>query len=78
MIQRKNKTKIKSKAPPIKTQEEIPVLPFHLAFPFHLSYKDKNEQRDCYFKDEIDLNKYIKRYKLKPKTYVVTNTEPRS
>lgn len=50
-------------------------LPFHILFPVHLKYKDRDETRDCYFKDEVDFKKYIERYKIK--NYTVTETQPR-
>ena len=58
-----------------KVVEEPNLLPIHLLFPFHLSYKDGKEQRECYFKDEIDLKKHITRYNIK--TYEVKPTEPK-
>lgn len=70
---RKKKT-IKPK--PVVVVQTASTLPFHLVFPVHLSYKDNTEKKDCYFKDEVDLKKYIKRYNLKK--YIVTETEPRN
>jgi hypothetical protein len=51
---------------------------FHELFPVHLKYTDGKETRNCYFKDEIDLRKYISRYKLKSRGYSVTRTEPKN
>lgn len=70
-------TKINPKPTQAKEKEEPLDLPFHLTFPVHLSYKDGKEKKECYFKDTIDMKKYVKRYGLKPKNYTVTDTEPR-
>lgn len=70
----------KKKVTPVKAakvEEEIkPSKAFHKSFPVHLNYKDGDTIKDCYFKDEIDLQKYITRYKLK--NYAVQETQPRS
>lgn len=68
--------KRKIKPPVPRSVEEANLLPIHLLFPFQLSYKDDKEQRDCYFKDEIDLKKHIERYNIK--TYEVKPTEPKN
>jgi hypothetical protein len=57
---------------------ETPLLPFHELFPVHLKYTDGKEAKNCYFKDEVDLKKYIARYKLKAKGYTVSKTEPKN
>jgi hypothetical protein len=61
-----------------KVEQDVQeVLPFHLTFPIHLNHKDGKVVKDCFFKDEIDAKKYIKRYKLKTKDYTLTKTKPR-
>lgn len=76
---RKKLVKTKPNTPKTKppVQEDVkPSKSFHLSFPVHLSYKDGDDLKDCYFKDEIDLQKHITRYKLK--NYAVQETQPRS
>ena len=51
--------------------------PFHLCFPFELHHSDKGEKKTCWFKDKIDMQKYIKRYELKAKDYTVQQTPPK-
>lgn len=74
--------KRKTKKEEITTNIPIEVSPstgstFHLDFPLCLIHKDGMATKNCYFKDEIDLKKYIKRYKLKPKAYSISQTQPR-
>lgn len=51
---------------------------FHLKFPFELHHMDKTEKKLCWFKDKIDMQKYIKRYGLKAKDYTILQTKPRT
>ena len=51
--------------------------PFHLMFPFELQHKDGTEKKTCWFKDKVDMQKYIDRYKLKARDYSVKQTSPR-
>lgn len=69
--------KIKKSINPVKPVQSfiLPTLPFHELFPFYLKYKDHDESKDCFFKDEIDLKKHLERYKIK--NYTVTKTQPR-
>jgi hypothetical protein len=67
--------KIKNKITPIRDLTP-PLPPFHLMFPVHLNYKDRDIIKDCYFKDKIDLDKHLKRYKIK--NFTVTVTQPRT
>jgi hypothetical protein len=57
--------------------EQPNVKPFHLTFPFELQHLDKGEKKICWFKDKIDMQKYIVRYNLKPKDYTIEKTNPR-
>jgi hypothetical protein len=75
-MKRKGK-QIKPKAVKVEENVDLSILPFHLYFPIHLIHKDGKEEKNCFFKDEIDMKKYIKRYKLKPKNYTVKDTESR-
>lgn len=61
-------------AAPKKREDSIP---FHLSFPFELHHIDGVDKKTCWFKDEIDLEKYIQRYKLKKKEFTIKQTEPR-
>lgn len=61
----------------VENNQEIITPKFHEVFPVHLKYTDGKENKNCYFKDEIDLKKYIARYKLKKKGYTVGKTLPR-
>jgi hypothetical protein len=56
---------------------DISIPPFHICFPVHLKYQDGRDEKDCYFKDEFDLKKYIKRCKLKVKDCTISRTKPR-
>lgn len=58
-----------------KTSVDIDVPPLHISFPITLHHKDENKL--CFFRDEIDMKKYIERCKLKEKDYKVTPTTPR-
>lgn len=51
---------------------------FHLKFPFELHHIDRGEKKLCWFKDKIDMQKYIKKYDLKPKDYTISKTNPRT
>lgn len=75
---KKKKQPVKVK-PPKNTQEveSVESIPFHLTFPFHLKHKDRDGLKDCFFKDEIDLKKYIIRYKLKKAQCKIEPTKPR-
>lgn len=53
-----------------------PTDPFHIMFPVHLNYKERDEIKDCYFKDKIDLEKHLKRYNIKK--FTVSETLPRN
>jgi len=61
--------------PPPKLDETD--LPFHIMFPLELQHVDNGDHKTCWFKDEIDLKKYIARYKLKPKQCTIQKTKPR-
>lgn len=78
MKKRKKSTRI---SPPKdnyhKVDEEIIRTPFHISFPVHLRHKDGKIYKDCYFKDDFDCEKYIKRYKLKSKDYTISETDSR-
>lgn len=52
---------------------EVP--PLHISFPITLHHKTENKL--CFFRDEIDMKKYIERCKLKETDYKVTQTTPR-
>jgi hypothetical protein len=51
---------------------------FHLKFPFELHHMDKTEKKICWFKDKIDMEKYMKKYALKPKDCNILQTKPRT
>lgn len=55
-----------------------PVEPFHIMLPLTLRYQDGKDEKVCYFQCQEHLDKYIERYKLKPKTYTVTKTQPKA
>lgn len=54
---------------------DIDVPPLHISFPITLHHKSENKL--CFFRDEIDMKKYIQRCKLKENDYKVTPTKPR-
>lgn len=58
-----------------KDEQEFVVLPFHETFPVHLKFL--KEKRDCFFKDQIDMKKFVTRHKLKKKDYEINKTLPR-
>jgi hypothetical protein len=76
---RKNTSNIKVNPPSNSHSPQINEndLPFHIMFPLELHHLDNGEQKICWFKDEIDLKKYLIRYKLKPKEYKVQYTKQR-
>jgi hypothetical protein len=39
---------------------------------------DKTEKKICWFKDKIDMEKYMKKYALKPKDCNILQTKPRT
>lgn len=66
--------------PPSKSALQLPqpnTNTFHISFPVELHHTDGDEKKICWFKDEIDLKKYMSRYKLKPKECIIKKTEPR-
>ena len=51
---------------------------FHVVFPIHLLYIEKDGTRkNCFFQCEHHLNKYIERYKLDRRKITIGNTSPR-
>jgi hypothetical protein len=48
--------------------------PFYQQFPLELHYEDNGEKKICWFKDDIDMAKHIKRYGLKDNHYTIKNT----
>lgn len=58
-------------------QKDENTIPFHLNFPFELQHNDKGDKKICWFKDSVDLKKYIARYGLKEKDYKISKTRPK-
>lgn len=54
----------------------IDVEPLHIGFPLTLHHKAENKL--CFFRDEIHMQKYIDRCKLTSKDYKVTKTKPKT
>ena len=57
--------------------EQTNAKPFHLNFPFELQHLDRGEKKICWFKDKIDMDKYVTRYGLKAKEYTIQKTQPK-
>jgi hypothetical protein len=74
-MRKKRSTRVR---PPKEVKQvDVVKIPFHESFPVHLRHKDESGYKDCYFKDSIDCEKYIDRYRLKPKNYKISITEPK-
>jgi hypothetical protein len=71
-------TKVRPPANAPVPVEDPNAKPFHLCFPFELQHDDKGDKKTCWFKDKIDMQKYITRYSLKAKDYKIQQTKPRS
>jgi len=50
-------------------------VPFHVAFPIEMHHLDNGENKICWFKDKIDCQKYIARYKLKVNQITIQKTK---
>jgi len=68
-------TKVNPPAHTASPPKREDLIPFHLSFPFELHHVDRGDKKTCWFKDEIDLEKYVQRYKLKKKEFTVKQTE---
>ena len=51
--------------------------PFHIQFPFKLSYNDRGEDKVCYFSCKEHLQTHIQRYKLKRGDVKLEKTPPK-
>jgi hypothetical protein len=71
-----NKRK-KVSTPKPNVSEQVQTPPFHICFPYTLTYKEDKILKNCYFQVEEHLKKYIKRYNLKKDKYIISKTEPR-
>jgi hypothetical protein len=60
-----------------KSVVDTSVPPFHVMFPFTLTYMEKKEQKTCYFCAEAHLDKYLERYGIDRKSILITKTEER-
>lgn len=74
-MKRKSRARIRVQSSTSTPPPSIEVPPLHISFPFTLHHKDENKL--CYFSDEIHMKKYIERCKLKPNDFKVTKTKPR-
>jgi hypothetical protein len=54
----------------IKYNSDMEKFPYE-TFPYRLEYNDKSEKRVCWFQDESHYMKYIDRYKLNKKEYIL-------
>ena len=70
----KNKTKTHPAIEPPRATSG----PFHVMFPFHLSYKDDGANKNCYFQAQSHLDAHVQRYKLKKSKITIKQTEPRN
>lgn len=73
---RKKKAPVKKIQPPKPTKTiQIESVPLHIEFPITLHHKAENKL--CFFRDQIDMKKYIERCKLKSDDYKITKTKPK-
>lgn len=56
---------------------DINDIPFHVSFPVELHHLDNGENKICWFKDKIDCQKYVTRYKLKSNQITIQKTKPK-
>lgn len=77
MAPRKRKAPKKIAPPKDAKETVIHTDPFHITFPITLIYKEANLTKFCYFQVKEHLDKYINRFKLKPKDYKVEETKSR-
>lgn len=75
-MRKKKPVKVKPQSKREKSKEEIvlDVLPFHEFFPLTLVHKEQNQEKVCYFVCQEHLDKYISRYKLNKKDYIISET----
>ena len=52
--------------------------PFHVMFPFHLSYKEDGQIKNCYFQAQSHMDKYLERYKLDKRKITIKQTEAKN
>jgi hypothetical protein len=52
---------------------------FHVVFPVHLQYKEKDGTlKNCFFQCDHHMTKYIERYKLDKRKLTIGTTKPRT
>lgn len=78
MAPRKRKAPKKITPPKDVKETVIHTAPFHIIFPITLIYKENKQTKFCYFQVKEHLDKYISRFKLKPKDYKIEETKPRT
>lgn len=75
-MRKKRKAVRKVQPPKVSRAPQVEAEPLHIGFPLTLHHKAENKL--CFFRDEIHMQKYIDRCKLTSKDYKVTKTKPKT